>query len=388
MDFNFTSEQLAIYNDCTLFAEKVITPNLYLVEEDLLARRMLFKRMAEMGLFLLCVPKEHGGNHTDTVSYILALKAIAKADAGIAVAMAVTNMVAETIYQFGSEELRKKYIPLIKTGDCVPLSFALTEKTSGSDVKSIQAEAHINPDDDHFYVINGEKQFITNGDMAGAIIVMAKTSENLGDISAFIVDGDNPKLQVVKVEKKLGLTTANLVTLRFQDMEIPAGNLLGQKGEGLKVALASLDSGRIGIAAQSIGIAEAAFEAALHFAKERYQFGHAISDNQAIAFKLADMRVKLSAAKLMAFKAGWLKDKKELFSEEAAEAKLFCSEVCNEIANEALQIHGGYGYIKDYPAEKFFRDARVTTLYEGTSEIQRIVISRHILNDAFQIDGI
>ena len=336
------------------------------------------------------IPKNEGGSGCDTIAYILALKAIAKVDAGIAVAMAVSNMVAESISRFGSDQMKKKYFPLIKSGECVPLAFALTEKNAGSDVKSIKAEAHIDTDDSSVYIINGEKQFITNGDMAGALILMAKTKLKNGTegISAFLIDGDNPAINVVKQEKKMGLLTANLVDLKFENLRVPVSNLLGDEGQGLKIALSSLDGGRIGVAAQSIGISEAAFEAALRFSKERHQFGHAISENQAIAFKLADMRVKLSASKLLAYKAGWLKDQGESYFEEASEAKLFCSEACTQITNDALQIHGGYGYIKDYSVEKYFRDGRVTTLYEGTSEIQRLIIARQILADVFQTDDL
>ena len=381
MDFNLTSEQMNLYSQCTLLAEKVIAPNLEAIEENLPFRMALFQNMAELGLFTLCVPEDQGGSLIDNISYVLALKAISKVDAGVAVTMAVTNMVAETISRFGSEAQKKKYFPLISKGLCVPLSFALTEKNAGSDVKAIQAEAHFDPSDRHFYVLNGEKQFITNGDIAGAMIVMAKTNQKDHSISAFLIEGNTPGVSVVKKEKKLGLLTANLVSLQFENCRFPTECLLGQEGEGLKIALSSLDSGRIGVAAQAVGIAEAAFDAALHHAKERYQFGHVLADNQAIAFKLADMRVLLNAAKMMAMKAAWVKDKGDLFSEEAAEAKLFCSEACNRIADDALQIYGGYGYIKDYAVEKYFRDARVTTLYEGTSEIQRIVISRNLLRD-------
>lgn len=390
MDFNLTSEQASLYNSSILFAERVIAPNLQTLEEDLLTRRMLFRKMAELGLFTMCVPKSEGGSAIDSIGYVLALKAIAKIDAGISVAMAVSNMVSESIYRFGTEQLKKKYIPLIKSGECVPLAFALTEKNAGSDVKSIQAKAEVDSDDSGYYVLNGEKQFITNGDMAGALIVMAKMNLKNGTegISAFLVDGDNPGINVVKQEKKMGLITANLVDLRFEQLRVPVENLIGEEGQGLKIALSALDSGRIGVAAQSIGISEAAFEAALRFSKDRHQFGQAISENQAIAFKLADMRVKLSASKLLAYKAAWLKDQGEVYVEEASEAKLFCSESCTQITNEALQIHGGYGYIKDYPVEKYFRDGRVTTLYEGTSEIQRLIIARQILSDVFQTDDL
>lgn len=382
MELGFTSEQLALEAQCCKFAEKHIVPHIKALEEDLSFRLTLFQKMAQMGLFLLCVPKDQGGTYIDTISYILALKAIAKADAGISVAMTVTNMVAEAISRFGTEEQKKKYFSQIAKGIGVPFAFALTEKNAGSDIKAIQTEALWNSSE-NLYLLNGEKQFISNGDCAGALIVIAKTKSHEDNplISAFLIEGKTPGLTVKKKENKLGLLTANLVTLSFNNCRVPLENLLGKEGEGLKIALSSLDSGRTGIAAQANGISEAAFEAALAYAKQRYQFGHALVDNQAIAFKLADMRVQLNAAHLMAFQAAWFKDSGKEFSEASAEAKLFCSETCNRIANDALQIYGGYGYIKDYPVEKFFRDARVTTLYEGTSEIQRIVISRHLLSE-------
>lgn len=297
----------------------------------------------------------------------------------MAVAMAVTNMVAETIDCFGNEFQKSHYLPKIADGSCIPLSFALTEKQAGSDVKAIQTSFSIDPKDPDWIVLEGFKQFITNGDIAGALIVMAKGEWNGEEgVTAFLIDRGLQGFSVTKKENKLGLLTANLVSLKFDHCGISKNTVLGQPGEGLKIALGALDSGRLGIAAQAVGIAEAAFEAALDYSKKREQFGHAIGENQSIAFKLADMRVKLDAARLMMLKAAWLKDEGLPYSMEAAEAKLFCSEVCNEIATEALQIHGGYGYIKDYPVEKYFRDARVTTIYEGTSEIQRIVIARHL----------
>lgn len=363
MDFTFSKKQLVLENECINFAAKEISPHIAALESDLDFRTHLFQKMGKKGFFHLILKG-------DIQAYILALKAIAKADAGIAVAMGVTNMVAEAINHFGNPVQRKKYLSLSGT----PASFALTEKNAGSDPKSITTTARLVSD---HYIINGEKKFITNADMAGVIILFAKTGRS--EISAFLIDKGTEGMSVIKKENKLGLLTANLVALRFDQCRIHKRNLLGKLGEGLKIAFSSLDSGRLGIAAQSIGIAEAAFDAALHFSKKRRQFGHPISDNQAIAFKLADMKVKLSASTLLLFKAASLKEKNLPYTLEASEAKLFASESANEIANEALQIHGGYGYIKDYPAEKYFRDARVTTLYEGTSEIQRIVIARHII---------
>lgn len=375
MDFSLNKEQKEIEEKCRRFAEQEIAPRVKQLEDDLSVRMGLFRQMAEENLFLLGIPKN---KKTDTVGYLAGLKAIAKADAGIAVAMAVTNMVAEAMVRFGTAEQQLHYLPKIADGTCVPLSFAITEKQAGSDVKAIKTAFKEDPGGS-FVLLNGEKQFITNGDISEALIIIARGKwEGEDGISAFVIDRKTEGLSVIKKENKLGLLTANLVTLGFDNCRVPKTALLAKAGEGLKVALASLDSGRLGIAAQAAGIAEAAFESALTFSKERHQFGRAIGENQAIAFKLADMRVKLDAAILMTYRAAWLKDQNFPFSMAAASAKLYGSEICNEIVSDTLQIHGGYGYIKDYPVEKYFRDARVTTLYEGTSEIQRIVIARNL----------
>jgi alkylation response protein AidB-like acyl-CoA dehydrogenase len=380
MDFSLTTEQILLEQDCTQFAKVEISPHLTKLEEDQDFRKQLYEKIAKKGWFTLSSNKLHPKG--DAISYSLALKAIAKADAGIAVAMAVTNMVYEIIESYGTQEQQDKFLSGFIDGKYTPSSFALTENQAGSDVKHIKTFAIQDPNDAACFLIEGEKQFITNGDIAGIIIVIAKTETaiNSQGTGAFIVERESPGLSVVKKESKLGLLTVNLVSLKFEECRIPLQNALGSPGEGLKIALSALDSGRIGIAAQALGIAEAAYEAALQFAKQREQFGHPICENQAIAFKLADMKVKLAACSLLLMKACWLKNQGRPYTLEASEAKLFCSEACNEIAYEALQIHGGYGYIKDYPVERYFRDARVTTLYEGTSEIQRIVISRHLLN--------
>jgi alkylation response protein AidB-like acyl-CoA dehydrogenase len=377
MDFSLNKEQEKIAERCHRFAEKEISPEVNELEEFLDLRLKLFRKMACEGFFTLCLPDRDGKR--DTIAYLLGLKEIAKADAGIAVAMAVTNMAAEAINNFGNEAQKAHYLPMIAEGSCAPLSFALTEKQAGSDVKGIQTFFFRDPKNSEMLVLNGSKQFITNADIADAMIVFAKGSFNGEEgITAFMMDRGHYGLYVEKKESKLGLLTANLVSLKFDNCCISQHAILGKSGEGLKIALGSLDSGRLGIAAQALGIAEAAMEAALTFARKREQFGHAIIENQAIAFKLADMRVKLDAARWMVIHAGWLKDKGASYTMAAAEAKLYCSEVCNEIAAEALQIHGGYGYVKDYLVEKYFRDARATTIYEGTSEIQRIVISRNL----------
>jgi alkylation response protein AidB-like acyl-CoA dehydrogenase len=372
MDMTLNSKQLAFQKFVLEFAIREIIPYQTLLQEDLVFRKGLYQKMAQQGLFF---PSQ------DALSHALAIIEISKVNAGVGVALSVTHMVAETIQRLASEEQRAFFLPGFKSGTSVPAAFALTEKMAGSDPKNMQTHAKLEGEE---IVIEGEKQFITNGNLAQVLIVMAKTSfsDQTEKISALILDGRTPGLEVIKIEKKLGLQTVDLVTLKLNRCRIPKSRLLGKEGAGLKIALQALDSGRIGIAAQSIGIAQAAYEAAIKFAHEREQFGHPIDQNQAIAFKLADMSVSLEAAKLLLYKACWLKDQGQPFTLEASQAKLFCSEMCNQVTYEALQIHGGYGYIQDYPLERYFRDARATTLYEGTSEIQRIVISRHLINSA------
>lgn len=376
MNLALNDSQRAVASLCADFAAQEIDPQIQALEEDHKLRRCLFRKMGKAGLFTLAVPKSRGGTGVDAVAYFSGLKAVAKVDAGMAVAVAVSNMVAEAIERFGSTEQKKKYLAAINDGTCGPLSFTMTELQAGSDVKAIETTAVQDPEQPQNLLLSGHKQFITNGNLAEALIVIAKTGE--GEISAFLIDGDVPGMEVVKIERKLGLLTVDLVDISFNYCSIPKAALFGKPGEGLKIALECLDSGRIGIAAQAVGIAEAAFEAALDYSRKRVQFGRPICENQAIAFKLADMRVQISAATGMLYRAAWLKDQGLPFTVEAAEAKLFCSEVCNKVADEALQIHGGYGYVKGYPAEKYFRDARATTIYEGTSEIQRLVISRSL----------
>jgi alkylation response protein AidB-like acyl-CoA dehydrogenase len=375
MDLTLSSEQKAYYETCCEFAKKEITPFFKQIEEDLVFCKQLYCKMAEQGLFGLTIPKNYGGYRTDSVTYALAMIAISKADAGLSVAMSVTNMVAEAILNYGSDQQKKRYLPKIANGDLIPAAFALTESGSGSDAKSIQMLAVSKEDN---YILNGTKQFISNADLAGIILILAKTNAQQAGhgISAFLLEKGNSGFQLIKKENK----SAHLTTFKLENCCIHKDNLLGPLNEGFKIAMTSLDNGRLSIAAQSIGIGEAAYELALHYAKQRKQFGQPLTQFQAISFKLADMHVKLSAGKLLLYKACLLKDQGLSFTLEASEAKLFCSEACNEIANEALQIHGGYGYVKDYLVEKYFRDARATTLYEGTSEIQRLVIAKQIIN--------
>lgn len=381
MDFNLNHDQQKLIQKSKEFAQKYISPNIKQLEDDLAFRQQLFANMGKEGFFTLNTPADKGGHRVDAVGYFLALAEISKIEAGIAVSITVTNMVAEAIVGYGTPEQIKKYIPKIANGSSVPMSFALTEKNAGSDAKSIETTAKKDGD---FYILDGEKALITNADISGMTVVMAKvkTTDGSHGISAFLVDKGTPGFTILNKETKLGLLTANLVNFKLENCRIPASQLLGKEGEGLRIALGALDSGRLGVAAQSLGISEAAFEAATSYSKHRKQFGKPISDQQAIAFKLADMQVKISASRLLLLKAAWLLDQGKPYTVEASEAKLFGSEAANWIADEALQIHGGYGYTKQYPVEKYFRDARVTRIYEGTSEIQRLVISRHILKDS------
>lgn len=380
-EFGISEDNQKIHTFATEFAQKEIAPHVSVLESDFDARLKLFKNLALQGYMTLSVDHKLSNLHVDQLGYALVLTALAKADAGIAVTVAVTNMVAEALDLFGTPEQKSHWITLLRKGERVPTAFSLTEKQAGSDPKNLSTKATEDPQNPNVYVLNGEKQFVTNGDIAGFLIVMAKLNETKSShgITAFIVEKGTPGLEISKTEKKLGLLTANLVDLTFKNCRIPKNQILGKPGEGLKIALSSLDSGRIGIAAQSIGIAEAALEAAIQHAKTRIQFGHPLADNQALAFKIADMHLQLSASKLLLLKAALKKEQKQRYTLEAAEAKLFCSEMCNALTYDALQMHGGYGYIKDLPLERYWRDARATTLYEGTSEIQRIVISRIVL---------
>jgi alkylation response protein AidB-like acyl-CoA dehydrogenase len=385
MEFGYTPAQISMQMESKKFALEEMAEHSQLFEVDLFLREKLFEKMAQKGFMTLSIPKKN--RPKDSLSLMLAIKEISKVDAGIGIAMSVTNMVAEAIERYGSEPQKEKYFPLMRNGQCVPASFALTEKNAGSDPKHLLTTATLDAADENFFWINGAKQFITNGDISGVLIVFAKTFDTKKEgITAFLVDRETPGLQVSKIENKLGLLSLNLVSLTFDNCRVARSQMLGDTGQGLKVAFSSLDRGRMGVAAQAIGIAEAAYEKALAYSQTREQFGKALCENQAIAFKLADMHVKLSAAKLMLGQACWLCDQGRNVTLAAAEAKLYASEMANEIASEALQIHGGYGYTKDYPLEKYFRDARVTTLYEGTSEIQRIVISRQLLNLATQTE--
>jgi len=338
------------------------------------------KKMGELGLMGMMVPPEYGGAGTDTVSYVLALQEIARACASTAVVMSVHNsIVCETINRFGTEEQKQKYLKPLAAGKIIG-AFGMTEPHAGSDAVSQSTSAERDGD---YYILNGTKRFTTSGQNAGIIIVTAKTdrTKRHKGISGFIIQKPMEGFSVGKREKKMGLRASDTTDLIFDNCRVPAENLLGEEGDGFKIAMTALDGGRIGIAAQSVGVAQAALDAAISYAKEREQFGRPISKFQGLRWMLADMATEVEAARQLTFAAAAKKDRGENYTLQASMAKLFASEMVNRVTARALQIHGGYGYTKEYPVERFYRDARVFTIYEGTSEIQRVVIAKYLLGD-------
>lgn len=336
------------------------------------------KKMGELGLMGMNVPPEYNGAGVDTVSYSLALQEIAYACASTAVVMSVHNSVAcGPVYLFGSEYLKETYLKPLAAGNKIG-SFAVTEAGAGSDPASQKTRAVRDGDS---YVISGAKMFITTGKNSDITVVTAYTDKEKRHrgISAFVVEQGTPGFYVGKEEEKMGLRASDTVELVFEDCRVPAANILGQEGDGFVIAMASLDGGRIGIASQSVGLAQACLDAAVAYAKERVQFNKPIAQFQGIRWMIADMATQIEAAKLLTFNAAAMRDRGENFSTAASMAKVFASEMANKVAYQALQIHGGYGYIKEFPVERYYRDARVLTIYEGTSEIQREVISRYVI---------
>ncbi|MES0363913.1 MAG: acyl-CoA dehydrogenase [Desulfobacteria bacterium] len=382
MTFKLTEEQLMIQTMVRDFARQVVLPTAMERDRSKEFPAENLSQMAELGLMGMMVPPEYDGAAVDTVSYVLALQEIAYACAATAVVMSVHNsIVCETIVRFGTEEQKQAYLKPLATGEVIG-AFAMTEPQAGSDPLSQSTWAE--RDGDH-YIINGTKRFITSGKNAGLTIITAKTDKGKRHkgISAFVVRKGMPGFLVGKTEEKMGLCASDTTDMIFDNCRVPAECLLGQEGDGFKIAMTALDSGRIGIAAQSIGVAQAALNAAVSYAKEREQFGQPISKFQGLRWMLADMATEIEAARQMTFSASAKKDRGEKYTMEASMAKLFASEMVNRVAAKALQIHGGYGYTKEYPVERYYRDARVFTIYEGTSEIQRVVIANHLLGDRY-----
>ena len=380
MTFKLTEEQLMIQSMVRDLARSEFAPKAMERDKTKEFPADNLKKLGELGLMGMMVPPEYGGSGADSVSYVLALAEVAYACAATAVVMSVHNsIVCESILRFGTEDQKKKYLQPLATGETLG-AFALTEPNAGSDPSRQTTKAVFEGDS---YILNGTKRFTTTGKNAGLIIVTAKTDEEARHkgISAFLIEQNTPGLTVGPLEDKMGLRASDTADLIFEDCRISADNRLGNEGDGFLIAMTGLDGGRIGIAAQSLGVAQAAFDAATQYAREREQFGRAISKFQGLRWMVADMATEIEAARLMMLSAAEMKDNGENYTLQASMAKLFASEMVNRITAKAIQIHGGYGFTKEYPVERYYRDARVFTIYEGTSEIQRIVISNLVFRD-------
>ena len=344
--------------------------------------RSAVDQLAEMGLLGMALPEEHGGLGYDLRTTTMVITEIAKVSAALAILFAVHNSVgAYPISVFGTDEQKKRYLPRLTSRDMG--AFSLSEPDSGSDAASLAASAV--RDGDH-YVLNGSKNWVTNGVHAWTFLVFARTGEpGAKGISAFILERDMPGLVVGRCEDKMGLRGSHTVTLSLENLCVPVSQRLGAEGEGFRIALASLDKGRIGVAAQALGVMEAAFDAAARYAQQRSAFGQPLSKIQAVQFKLADMERRIQGSRLLIQRAAWLKDTDQPCTREAAEAKLYATESATHVTHQAIQIHGGYGYVKDYAVERYYRDVRVMEIYEGTSEIQRLVIARNLLKDGVKV---
>jgi len=375
MRFDLTDEQQQIQEMVRSLSRKTLAPGAARIDEESRFPEENLRLLAGLGLLGMLYPASFGGSESGAVAYNIALREVARGCASTAVGMAVTNMVGEAIWRFGTDEQRKNYLPGLASYRIGLGAFALTEPSAGSDAGGLATTA---VEDGGQYVLNGSKMFITNGAHAGVTIVMAVTQKEPKRISAFLVEPGTPGFTVGKLERKMGLKGSDTVSMSFDDCRVPKRNLLGILGEGLKIALAALDGGRIGISSQAIGIAGAAMDAATAYARDRRQFGQPIAEFQAIQWMLADAATGLESAQLLAYRAAWLKEQGKPHTREASMAKVFATEAGNRACQNAVQVLGGYGYIREYPVERHLRDIKVTTIYEGTSEIQRIVVSRSL----------
>jgi len=378
MKFEFTEEQKMVRDMVRRFSEEELKPKAAEMEEKEEIFPEIYKQLAELGLLGVYVPEEYGGAGMDVVSYATVVEEVSRgcASTGIMVS-AHTSLVVDPIFHYGTEEQKQKYLVPLARGEKIG-AHAMTEPGAGTDIASISTTAKKDGDS---YILNGTKQFITNGREAGVYLVFAMTDKEKRHkgMSAFIVEKDTPGFSIGKLEHKLGIRASSTAELIFEDCRIPAGNLLGEEGRGFYIALDCYDGGRIGVAAQAVGIAQAAYEEAIEFAKTRIQFGQPIAKFQAIQFKLADMATLIEAARLLYLKSAWLKQEGKPYYQLSAMAKLFASDVAMRVTREAVQIHGGYGFTKDYPVERHYRDAKITEIYEGTSEAQRLTIARNLL---------
>lgn len=378
MNFDLTEEHLMIRDAARDFAQNELLSGVIERDEKQEFPTDQVKKMAELGFMGMMVSPEYGGGGMDTISYVLAMEEISKVDASSSVIMSVNNsLVCWGIETYGSQEQKDKYLRRLATGEIIG-AFCLSEPEAGSDATSQRTTAIDNGD---HYILNGTKNWITNGNSASVYLVIAQTDHALGHkgINAFIVEKETDGVIVGKKEDKLGIRGSDTHSIMFTDVKVPKENRIGENGFGFSFAMKTLSGGRIGIAAQALGIASGAYELSLKYSKERKAFGKEISNHQAIAFKLADMATEIEAARLLCLKAAWLKDNGMNYDKESAMAKVYASETAMKTATEAVQIHGGYGFVKEYHVERLMRDAKITQIYEGTSEIQRIVISRSVL---------
>jgi alkylation response protein AidB-like acyl-CoA dehydrogenase len=377
MDLDLTETQQLIVRTARDYVERAVRPVAAELDREERFPREILKELADLGLMGVNIPAALGGAEAGVVAYSLAMMEVARGCASTAVTMSVTNMVAEVIATFGTPEQRETYVPRLTSGEYVAGAFALSEPEAGSDPGSMRTTAERT---EQGWVLRGQKQWITSGSYAGVFVVWARTGgPGTKGLSAFLVEGGTPGLKPGKHEDKLGLRASNTVPLTFDECLIPASALLGVENQGFKIGMMALDGGRIGIASQAVGIATASLEEAAEYARERKQFGRPIGDYQAIQWMIADSKTELEAARLLTLRAASMKEAGVAFSREAAMAKLFASEAAGRICDRGVQIHGGYGYVRDFPAERHLRDVRVTRIYEGTSEIQRTVIARSTL---------
>jgi len=380
MNFELTEEQRLLKEMIKDFAQKEIAPKAKSLEDSKEFPRELLNRLGELGILGMTVPPEYGGVKTDYLSLMLALEEISRASPALAVIICVhCALFCYPILRFGDEKQKEKYLPKAAKGEILG-AFAMTEPGAGSDATNLKTKAVRQGD---FYLLNGTKAWVTSGSEAEASILFASTEIEPGGkkLSAFIVERDFPGFTVSKIEEKMGLHSSLTAEITLEDCKVPAENLLGEEGNGAFIAFQSLDSSRIGIAAQAVGLADKALREAVNYAREREAFGKKIAEFQAIQFMIADMSTLTDAARLLTHKAADLKDREKPFAKEASMAKLFASEASNKIVYQALQIHGGYGYSREFLIEQLYRDARVLSIYEGTSEIQRIIISKHLLKE-------
>lgn len=382
MNFEFTDKQLAIAEQAKNFIQKEIVPIRRELENKDEFPVDIMKKMAQEGFLSLTIPEKYGGNYHDPISYSLAMQIISQGDAGVSVAMSVTNMVAEVIVKYGNEEQKRKYLPQIASGKILAGSFALTEANAGSHPVEMRTRAVEDINQPGKFTINGEKIFITSGDHAGIIILFAKTDPEKGNhgITAFLIEPTMPGFQVGKKEQKMGLWSSSTVSLVLDNVEVFSQHILGERGMGYKIALSALDSGRIGIASQAIGIAEAALNDLMSFYQKSGEIELSLQD-EGIQFEIADLFTKLEASKLLTYQAAWKKEKGVPFTKEASMAKYFSTEMGNKIVSTVSRLAGYAGITENHFFEKYLRDIKVTTIYEGTSEIQKLVIARKIVQE-------